>query len=72
MRRDKLDTFRVRPTDDGLKVVDIPEPVFTAPRFKQGLKMLWDLGAIDSGPNRGSYQITALGRDLLDATIGNE
>ena len=69
MHRDKLDTFRVRPTDEGLKVIDIPEPVFTAPRFRQGLKMLWDLGAIEPGPNKGSYKITALGRELLDATI---
>ncbi|MDM8554222.1 hypothetical protein QUF75_05780 [Desulfococcaceae bacterium HSG7] len=73
MCRDKLDTFRFRPTDDGLKVVDsIPEPVFTTPRFKQGLKMLWDLGAIEPGPGKGTYKITALGKELSDATIGNQ
>ena len=71
LRRDKLDTFRVRPTDEGLKVVEIPEPVFTSPRFKQGLRMLRDLGAIDGGTIKGSYKITELGRELLETTFGN-
>ena len=71
LRRDKIDTFRVRPTDEGLKVVDIPEPVFTTPRFRQGLRVLRDIGAIETGSVKGSFKLTNLGRKLMEKTIGN-
>jgi len=71
LRRDKIDTFRVRPTDEGLKVVDIPEPVFTAPRFRQGLRVLRDISAIETGSLKGSFKLTNLGRKLMEEMIGN-
>jgi len=71
LHREKLNTFKIRPTDEGLKIIEIPEPGFTAPRFRQGLRVLRDLGAIDTAGRKGSFRLTALGRKLMGETIGN-
>jgi hypothetical protein len=65
LRYDSRETFRIRPTDQGLKVVSTPEPVPTTPRFNQALQMMRDLGLLE----RSSTNCTApspLGWQVLD------
>jgi len=71
LRRDKLNTFKIRPTDEGLKVTEVPEPGYTAPRFSQGLRILRDIGTIETGSQKSSFKLTNLGKRLLGETIGN-
>jgi hypothetical protein len=41
-------TFRFRPTERGLRVVDhVPPPAPTTPRFRQAVQVLRDIGALD-------------------------
>jgi len=65
LRYDIRDTFQVRPTDQGLKWIDSPEPIFTTPRFNQAARMLRDIGAIEAEPNQANYRLTKLGKSLL-------
>jgi hypothetical protein len=71
LRRDKLNTFKIRPTEEGLKVTEVPEPGYTAPRFSQGLRILRDIGALELGGQKGSFKLTGLGERILGETIGN-
>ena len=68
LRYDSRDTFQVRPTETGLKWVAEPEPVFTNPRFNQAVRMLWDIGAIVKKEGGNHYNLTDLGRNLLEET----
>ncbi len=68
LRYDSRDTFQVRPTETGLKWVADPQPVFTNPRFNQAIRMLWDIGAIVKKESGKHYNLTDLGRNLLDKT----
>ncbi|MBU4152368.1 MAG: hypothetical protein KKD63_05770, partial [Proteobacteria bacterium] len=68
MNRDRRDTFQVRPTDQGLKVVSKPEPVYTTPRFRQALQVLRDIGAIEKpDPSKNIFRLTEYGRIQLNA-----
>jgi hypothetical protein len=71
LRHESKDTFRVKPTEQGLVYIEntIP-PVFTNPRFWQAMQILYELAAIDC-PETGQYQLTPLGRDLLEDTCGS-
>jgi hypothetical protein len=71
LRGNGQSTFKVLPTENGLQVAnDIPSPVYTSPRFRQGLRMLRDLGTVEAtGEDR--YRLTGLGRELLESIIGN-
>lgn len=64
LRHQGNDTFRIRPTDEGLKLVDAPPPVFTSPRFRQAVQILADVGALDLDET-GSARATQLGRALV-------
>lgn len=68
LRYDSRDTFQVRPTETGLKWVAEPQPVFTNPRFNQAIRMLWDIGAIVKKESGNHYNLTALGKKLLEET----
>ncbi len=46
LRGQSMSTFRIRPTDFGLEVIDIPPAVHTSPRFKQAIRVLRDLGLL--------------------------
>lgn len=47
LRQTGHSTFRFRPTERGLKIVDdIPPPAPTTPRFKQAVQVLRDIGAL--------------------------
>jgi hypothetical protein len=49
LRGERRDTFRIRPLEDELRVVEVPAPVFTQPRVGKALQILRDLGLIDHG-----------------------
>ena len=67
MNRDRRDTFQVRPTDRGLKVVKKPEPVYTTPRFRQALQVLRDIAAIEKpDPSKNIFKLTKYGKDRLN------
>jgi hypothetical protein len=71
LRGNGLNTFKLQPTENGLRVTDdIPPPVYTAPRFRQGLRMLIDLGAVVPTAEE-QYELTELGHKLLGETVGN-
>ena len=47
LRQSGQSTFRFRPTERGLQVVDfIPQPSRTGPRFRQAVQILRDIGAL--------------------------
>ena len=68
LRHNPQATFRVRPTEAGLRVVpEIPPPTRTNPRMKQGLQMLRDLAAI-TDTDDGS-RLTDFGKRMLREVI---
>jgi hypothetical protein len=71
LRHDTRATFRVRPTELGLVVVDVPPPVNTNPRFSQSRQMLMDLGALKRNKKSERLEITELGRSLLGGVLGS-
>ena len=46
LRGQSQSTFRLKPTDYGLQIIEIPQAVHTAPRFVQSLRILRDLGIL--------------------------
>jgi hypothetical protein len=64
MRTDQRDTFQIRPTDDGLMWVNTPEPIYTNPRFNQGIRILWDIGLIEQTDENQRFQLTNLGKNI--------
>jgi len=47
LRFQRQDTFRVRPLEDGFRVVESPPPGFTVPRLGPAVQILRDIGLID-------------------------
>lgn len=61
------DTFRIRPLDDSLAVVEAPLPGLTSPRMRQAIQILRDVGAV--APNADDVmRATALGRQLAEVS----
>ena len=71
LRQNPQATFRVQPTEQGLLVEDeVPPPVPTNPRLRQGIQVLRDLGCImESGPE-STPALTSLGQSLLAGVVG--
>jgi hypothetical protein len=46
LRGQSQSTFRIRPSDRGLEVIEPPAPAHTRPRFRQSLTILKDLGLL--------------------------
>ena len=67
LRYQPKDTFHVVPTDNGLKVVAEPTPVFTTPRFATTTQVLQDLGATARTPDGQTTALTEFGRSLMVA-----
>lgn len=65
LRYDSRDTFKIKPTDQGLVVTEAPVPSFTSPRLKQSLQILHDLRALDSNADTGGMRLTAFGSQML-------
>ena len=66
LRGDQRDTFRIRPLEGELRVVEAPEPVFTQPRVATAQQMLRDLGLVTRDA-AGALQLTELGQVELEA-----
>jgi hypothetical protein len=60
------DTFRIKPTDEGLHLVGHIQPAFTSPRITQALQILRDLGALAVDENTGGRRLTETGQELLE------
>lgn len=70
LRHEKRDTFRVRPSDTGLVVVDATLPAETNPRFGNALRILRDLGAVDIQGEADTPVVTAFGHRMLKELRG--
>jgi hypothetical protein len=70
LRYESRDTFKVKPTDQGLVVTEAPLPSFTSPRLKQSLQILYDLRAIEMNPETGGMALTTFGSRVLEECRG--
>lgn len=61
LRDEQVDTFRVKPTDDGLVMVGQAPPAWSNPRLVQVMRALRDLGLVDP-----EYQLLPGGRALME------
>ena len=66
LRYEDRDTFRVRPSETGLRVVEPWPPAYSRPRFQQAFQILRDLGALSVDPRNGRVSLSPLGRQLLE------
>ncbi|HUS11237.1 MAG TPA: hypothetical protein VMZ30_12295 [Pyrinomonadaceae bacterium] len=67
LRYESRDTFKIKPTDEGLEVIDPPIPVFSNPRLAQATQILLDLGAFEVISER--IVISDLGKQLLEESV---
>ena len=65
LRGERRDTFRIRPLEDELRVVEVPAPVFTQPRIVKTLQILRDLGLIDH--DKDAMTLTVRGQTELES-----
>jgi hypothetical protein len=68
LRAETRDTFRIRPLDGELVLVEIPQPVFTSPRLARAFQILRDLGLLDRG--EAGWSVTASGAEELEVCRG--
>lgn len=66
LRGERRDTFRLRPLEGELRVVEAPAPVFTQPRLSTAQQMLRDLCLVEYADER-VMALTDLGRVELEA-----
>ena len=66
LRGERRDTFRIRPLEGELRVVEAPEPVFTQPRVSRAQQILRDLGLVEYDDEKVMV-LTDLGRTELGA-----
>jgi hypothetical protein len=64
LRGQSQSTFRIRPSDRGLEVIEPPGAVHTRPRFKQALTILKDLGSLAEDSSE-RWVPSDLGRDVM-------
>lgn len=64
LRYESRDTFKIKPTERGLEVVDAPLPAFSNPRLVQANRMLRDLRALEMTDE--GLVITEGGKNLLE------
>jgi hypothetical protein len=65
LRGQSQSTFRIRPADRGMEVIDIPAAVHTRPRFNQALRILKDIGALEKTP-AGAWQPSSFGTAMVE------
>jgi hypothetical protein len=65
LRGERRDTFRIRPLDGELRVVDVPEPTYTIPRVGRSVQILRDLDLVDLN-DEGAVLLTARGLQELE------
>lgn len=65
LRGQSQSTFRIRPSDQGLEVISVPQAVHTRPRFGQAVRILRDIAALEKHDD-GYLKPTALGLEMLE------
>jgi hypothetical protein len=65
LRGQSQSTFRIRPSDRGLEVIDVPRAVHTRPRFNQAIRILKDIGALERDDS-GQWHPSDLGRSIVE------
>lgn len=70
LRGEHQDTFRIRPLEQELRVVEVPSPAATVPRLGKTLQILRDLGLTDLDAD-GWPVLTHSGRAELEACLGS-
>lgn len=65
LRGERRDTFRIRPLEGELRVVEAPAPVFTQPRVSRAQQILRDLGLVEYD-DEGVMILTDRGRTELE------
>jgi len=66
LRGQSQSTFRIRPSDQGLEIIAVPEAVYTSPRFRQALRILKDIGALERQDQ--VWSVSAIGRQFMEST----
>lgn len=66
LRGERRDTFRIRPLEGELRVVEAPEPVFTQPRVSKAQQILRDLCLVEYD-DEGVMVLTNRGHSELEA-----
>ncbi|MCC7542083.1 MAG: hypothetical protein IT379_38040 [Deltaproteobacteria bacterium] len=69
LRAQSQDTFRIRPLDDRLQVVEVAPAGFTGPRVRQALQILLDLGLL-TRTETGAMVSSQRGRAELEKILG--
>jgi hypothetical protein len=69
LRAERRDTFRIRPLENELRVVEAPKPTYTIPRVNQSVQIVRDLGLLEYD-DEGSLVLTDRGRQELEACRG--
>jgi hypothetical protein len=69
LRGERRDTFRIRPLEGELRVVEAPAPTYTIPRVGRTIQILRDVGLIDFNDEQ-MVVITELGQRELEAIRG--
>ena len=70
LRWDRRDTFRIRPLEQELRIVEVPSPRQTVPRLGNTFQILRDLGLVDLADD-GWPCLTNSGREELEAYCGS-
>jgi hypothetical protein len=70
LRGERRDTFRIRPLEGELRVVEAPAPTYTIPRVSRSMQILRDLGLVDNN-DEGTVVLTDRGLQELEACRGN-
>jgi len=70
LRGERRDTFRIRPLEHELRVVEVPHPAATVPRLGKAFQILRDLDL--TSPDNDSWPIlTSSGREELEACLAS-
>jgi len=69
LRAERRDTFRIRPLEGELRVVEAPVQTYTIPRVNTSVQILRDLGLVDTD-DEGSVVLTKRGQQELKACRG--
>ena len=64
LRGQSKSTFRIRPTDIGMEVTTAPSAVSTRPRFRQAVRILKDISALER-MDTGLWQPSAFGTAMI-------
>ena len=70
LRGERRDTFRIRPLEQELRVIEVPSPAATLPRIGKGFQILRDLDLTDLDADRWPI-LTDSGRSELEVCLAS-